>query len=88
VGVSQTTGITFKDEMGIPAPATGNGLTIRGSANGSTVGLYAYRAVNDTTEEIVGKLNIMSFDEQPKRLIIVPVNGAALPPLPRDCIAW
>jgi hypothetical protein len=79
VGVSAPNGITFKDEMGIPALASGNDLTIRGSANGSTIGLYAYRAVNDTTEEVVGKLNIMSFDEQPKRLIIVPVNGATLP---------
>ncbi|MFT3738450.1 MAG: hypothetical protein QM786_06805 [Breznakibacter sp.] len=79
VAVSNATGITFKDEMGMPAVAAGGDLTVRGAAGGSTVGLYAYKAVNDTTEEIVGKLNIMSFDEQPRQVYIVPVNGATLP---------
>jgi hypothetical protein len=71
--------ITFKDEMGIPALLTEKQLTLRGSANGADVSLYAYQVVNDTTEKIAGKLNILSFDEQAKRLFIVPVNGSACP---------
>jgi hypothetical protein len=72
-------GITFRDEMGIPAIVAGNDLTVRGSADGSTTALYAYKALTDTTEEIAGKLNLMSFDEQTKKLYIVPVNSAKMP---------
>ncbi len=80
VGISNSgDNIIFKDEMGIPALKTGEDLTLRGSANGSGVALYAYQRVNDTTEKIAGKLNIMSFDEQFKKLYIVSVNGAKLP---------
>lgn len=80
VGVSNSgNNIIFKDEMGIPALMTGENLTLRGSTDGSEVALYAYKAVNDSTEEIVGKLNIHSFDEQALTLYIVSVNGATIP---------
>ncbi len=69
----------FKDEMGIPALRTGENLTIRGSADGSEVALYAYQPVSDSTEEIAGKLNILSYDENAVKLYIVPVNDAVLP---------
>ncbi len=71
--------IIFKDEMGIPAVKTGDDITIRGAVGGSEVALYAYQQVNDTTQKIAGKLNIKSYDEQTKKLYIVPVNGAATP---------
>jgi hypothetical protein len=72
-------GITFRDEMGIPAIVSGNELTIRGGTDGATTALYAYKAVNDSTEEIAGKLNIMSYDEQIKKVYIIPVNRAQMP---------
>jgi hypothetical protein len=78
VTVSNTDGLTFRDEMGLPAPVTNNQLTIRGSHNGNSRALYAYRKTNDE-EEIAGKLNITSYDEQPKRVYIVPVNDADVP---------
>ena len=80
VGVSENgDNIIFKDEMGIPALKTGEDLTVRGASGGSEVALYAYQKINDTTEKVVGKLNIFSFDEQAKKVYIVPVNGAKLP---------
>ncbi len=72
-------GITFRDEMGIPAVATGGELTLRGRADGSVTSLYAYKALTDTTEEVAGKLEVMSYDQQVKKLYIVPVNNAKLP---------
>jgi hypothetical protein len=78
VTVSNIDGLTFKDEMGIPAPVSNNQVTIRGSAPGMSKALYAHRQNNDK-EEIAGKLNILSYDEQPKRVCIVPVNSAQLP---------
>jgi hypothetical protein len=80
VGVSSKhSNVVYKDEMGIPCTKTGENLNIRGSTNGSDVTLYAYHTVNDTTEKVAGKLNILSFDEQAKQLYIVPVNGANVP---------
>ncbi|GEM_PF-1095520 len=80
VGVSSKhSNVVYKDEMGIPCAKTGENLNIRGSTNGSDVTLYAYHTVNDTTEKVAGKLNILSFDEQAKQLYIVPVNGANVP---------
>jgi predicted chitinase len=72
-------GITFRDEMGIPAIVSGTELTVRGGTDGSVTSLYAYKAVNDTTEEIAGKLNIMSYDEQTEKVYIIPVNKAKIP---------
>jgi hypothetical protein len=69
---------SYRTEMGIPAPKNGNDLTIRGSSKGSETILYAY-AKQDSTEQVVGKLNIVSFDEQVKKIYLVSVNGAQLP---------
>lgn len=72
-------GITFRDEMGIPAIVSGTELTVRGSYDGEVTSLYAYKSVNDSTEEIAGKLNLMSFDEQIKKLYIISVNNSKIP---------
>ncbi|MDR1526048.1 MAG: AHH domain-containing protein, partial [Dysgonamonadaceae bacterium] len=40
--------------------------------------LYAYLK-QDSTETVVGKLNLLSFDEQIKKVYLVGVNGAPLP---------
>jgi hypothetical protein len=63
--------ITFRTEMGIPATKTGDDLTVRGSANGNREILYAYKKENDTTETVAGKLNVLSFDEQHKKVYLV-----------------
>ncbi|MDR2814666.1 MAG: hypothetical protein LBB79_08465, partial [Prevotellaceae bacterium] len=69
---------TFRTEMGIPAQREGSTLTVRGGSDGDEFGLYAYRT-QDSTETVVGKLNLLSFDEQVKKFYIVSVNGAPLP---------
>jgi len=80
VSVSNTgENIIFKDELGIPAIKAGEDISLRGSSSGSDVAMYAYQVINDSTEKIAGKLNILSFDEQAKKLYIVSVNGAATP---------
>ncbi|MCG8410035.1 MAG: hypothetical protein MI739_01995, partial [Bacteroidales bacterium] len=71
--------IIYRDEMGIPVVKSGENLSIRGSADGTEVALYAYQKVNDTTKKIAGKLNIMSFDQQNKKVYMVPVNNAQTP---------
>jgi hypothetical protein len=71
-------GITFRNEMGLPPVSNGNELTVRGGAGGSDVALYAY-SKEDSTETIVGKLNILSFDRQVKKVYIISVNNATLP---------
>ncbi|NDV45666.1 hypothetical protein D0T49_01195 [Paludibacter sp. 221] len=70
--------ITYRTEWGVPAVASGNELTIRGGGNADETILYAY-SKQDSTETVVGKLNIMSFDEQSKKVYLVSVNGAQLP---------
>ena len=72
-GTSDNT--TFRTEWGIPASATGNELTIRGGRGGDETILYAY-GTKDSTEIVTGKLNILSFDKQIKKLYIVPINSA------------
>jgi hypothetical protein len=71
-------GITFRNEMGIPPMTAGSDLIIRGGTAGSDIALYAYQK-QDSTEEIAGKLDILSFDEKSKKVFLVSVNGAPLP---------
>jgi len=73
-----TSNTTFRTEWGIPVVAAENSLTIRGNSNGDKTILYAYRK-QDTIETVIGKLNILSFDEQTKKVYLVKVNDARLP---------
>ncbi len=68
-------GITFKDEMGIPAIPSGEKLNLRGSFDGAEVPLYAYK----DTSTVAGKLNMVSYGPKTNKLYIVPVNRATLP---------
>ncbi|MDR2628151.1 MAG: hypothetical protein LBC40_08985, partial [Dysgonamonadaceae bacterium] len=70
--------ITFRTEMGIPAQKDGTTLSIRGGSDGEETALYAYHK-QDTTETIAGKLDLLSFDEQVRKVYLVSVNGAKLP---------
>ena len=67
-------GISFRDEYGIPALVTGSELNLQGSSGGTEKALYAYKTLNDSTEEIVGKLRLVSYDDEVKKLYIIPVN--------------
>ncbi|MDR0748932.1 MAG: M23 family metallopeptidase, partial [Tannerellaceae bacterium] len=72
-------GITFRDAMGIPPQQAGDELTLRGGAGGDEKALYAYSKDSDTTETVTGKLNVLSFDKNYRKVYLVPVNGAKLP---------
>ncbi len=74
-----TDGTVFKDDMGIPSPRINDKLTLTGGAGGSHKSLYALNPVKDSTTQVTGKLNIESYTEETKKLIIVSVNGAELP---------
>ena len=54
-------------------------MSVHGAYHGSERALYAYRPTADGEEEIVGKLNVVSFDEEPRRVHIISVNNARLP---------
>jgi hypothetical protein len=79
VGVDLTNGLSFRDEMGVPSVAMDGGVSVQGTQAGNNRAFYAYRALNDSTEELVGKLNVLSFDNAPKRVHIIPVNNAKIP---------
>ncbi|GHT49436.1 hypothetical protein AGMMS49982_02940 [Bacteroidia bacterium] len=70
--------ISFRTEMGVPVTESGKTLTVRGSYDGDEQALYAY-SKQDSTETVVGKLNLLSFDTQKKKVYLVSVNGANLP---------
>ena len=76
-GNNQST--TFRTEWGIPAILRDEKLTVRGGADGEETILYAFNQLNDTTEIVSGKLNVLSFDEQTRKVYLVSVNGISLP---------
>jgi len=56
-------------------------LTVRGTADGIEEGLLALYTPPDTTqkEQVLGKLNVATYDEIQKTVVIVPVNGNKYP---------
>jgi hypothetical protein len=56
-------------------------LNVRGTADGIEEGLLALYTPPDTTqkEQVLGKLNVATYDEIQKTVIIVPVNGNKYP---------
>lgn len=70
--------VYFKTETGVPIPAIGTTIQVRGSSAENETAVYAYRMESDSSEKIVGKLNVISYDLQPKTLIPVSVNGATV----------
>ena len=68
--------IIYRTEYGGPVMQSGNELIIRGGKGDDETILYAYNK-QDTTV-IVGKLNILSMQEQTKKVCLVSVNGASL----------
>jgi hypothetical protein len=56
-------------------------LNVRGGADGIEEGLLALYTPPDTTqkEQVLGKLNVATYDEIQKTVVIVPVNGNKYP---------
>ncbi|MFN8689125.1 MAG: hypothetical protein ACK5XL_03900, partial [Cyclobacteriaceae bacterium] len=56
-------------------------LNVRGGADGIEEGLLALYTPPDTTqkEQVLGKMNVATYDEIQKTVIIVPVNGNKYP---------
>ncbi|WP_159453793.1 fibronectin type III domain-containing protein [Ohtaekwangia koreensis] len=67
-----------------PIVATNNGdnyiLNVRGGAEGTVLELLALYAPTDTSkDDVLGKLNLVSYDKITRDLVIVPVNGTTVP---------
>lgn len=55
-------------------------VSVRGSSDGTEEGLLALYTPSDTSkDQVLGKLNVVSYDKISKNLVIVPVNNVALP---------
>jgi Purple acid Phosphatase, N-terminal domain/Bacterial EndoU nuclease len=56
-------------------------LTVQGKTDGTTEGLVALYTPADTTkkEQVLGQLNVVTYNEIAKNLVIVPVNGNKYP---------
>ncbi|HEY9049543.1 MAG TPA: hypothetical protein VIN08_26775, partial [Ohtaekwangia sp.] len=76
---------------GTPITATPNKniytIELRGGAEGMTEELLAlYKPDEASKDNVLGKLNIVSYDKVERNLVIVPVNGASIPGEPTDNI--
>jgi hypothetical protein len=72
------TDIIYRTEFGVAISRSGNELIIRGEKDGSEIALYAYQK-QDTTDVMVGKLNVLTLAKQTRNVCIISVNGATLP---------
>jgi TANFOR domain-containing protein len=68
----------------VQAPPLGadqtTGVGVTGKSDGSFEALLALYAPSDTAkEQVLGKLRVASYDEIPRKLVIVPVNDSFLP---------
>ena len=74
--VSNAKDYVFKNDLGIKQITQGDNLILRGGADGVENSVYAYQLnKKDSTETVVGKLNIISFIQKIKKLALVSVNG-------------
>ncbi|HEY8938232.1 MAG TPA: hypothetical protein VIM65_23580, partial [Cyclobacteriaceae bacterium] len=69
---------------GVNIPATAGNktftLNVPGKSEGMVEELLALYTPNDTAKDnVLGKLNLVSYDQITRNLVIVPVNGAAIP---------
>lgn len=76
--------VTF-EQSGValqPQPFTGNqtALSVRGGSDGIEEGLLALYAPTDTGKvQVLGKLNVVSYNKLSNAVVIVPVNKTTLP---------
>ncbi|MFD0998236.1 fibronectin type III domain-containing protein [Ohtaekwangia kribbensis] len=66
----------------VPAINSGSNytLSVRGGAEGMVEELLALYTPSDTAKDnVLGKLNLVSYDQLTRNLVIVPVNGATIP---------
>lgn len=65
-----------------PRLSTGNNFTldVLGAAEGAQAELLAlYKATDNAEEQVLGKLNLISYEQISKNLVIVQVNKTTLP---------
>jgi hypothetical protein len=56
-----------------------NEVRIRGGIEGDERAIYAFQTMQDSTKQVVGKLNIISLRKQTPTVHLISVNGAELP---------
>ncbi len=71
--------VSFRNQMGAPYAVKNGTIELRGDATPGESPVYAHVAETDSTTKVVGKLNLLTFDEKQVQLCLVPVNGARLP---------
>ena len=79
VTASPMENVSFRNQMGAPYAVKNGTIELRGDATPGESPVYAHVAETDSTTKVVGKLNLLTFDEKQVQLCLVPVNGARLP---------
>gem|GEM_PF-1127818 len=67
--------ITFKNERGVPLICKGGILEVTARGDRDTTSIYAYDAEN----HIVGKVNVLSYDKQTRKICLVPIGDTKVP---------
>ena len=67
--------ITFKNERGVPLICKDGILEVTARGDRDTTSIYAYDADNN----IVGKVNVMSYDKVTRKICLVPVGNTEAP---------
>lgn len=67
--------ITFKNERGVPVLCKDGILEVTARGDRDTTSIYAYNAEN----HIVGKVNILSYDKQTRKICLVPIGDTKAP---------
>ena len=67
--------ITFKNERGVPVLCKDGILEVTARGDRDTTSIYAYDAEN----HIVGKVNVLSYDKQTRKICLVPIGDTKAP---------
>ena len=72
---NNTKAFTFKNERGVPVLCNDGLLKATARGDRDTTAIYAYNSDN----QIVGKVNILSYDKQTRKICLVPIGNAKAP---------
>ena len=67
--------ITFKNERGVPVLCKDGKLAVTARGDRDTTSVYAY----DSDNNIVGKVNVLSYDKVTRKICLVPVGDTKAP---------
>lgn len=72
--------VTFKDNYGMPVVSEANTLSLFGKGNGEESYIYAYGKPNEGEEQgdVLGRLNVVSYQMKTVNVILVQVNNSNL----------